>query len=87
MMVAEELPPTTVALVGEMIDANECGVALEILSEMLLEAEAQIEPKVLSVVDGLVESMGLDRVNAERLRGLVHPGPGLLRGACNWGWS
>lgn len=75
MMVAEELPPVTVALVGEMIDANECGVALEILSEMLLEAEAQIEPEVLGVVDGLVESMGLERVNAERLRGLVRPGP------------
>jgi hypothetical protein len=75
VIVSEDLSPVTVALIDELIDANECGVALEILSDMLSEAGAQIEPDVFDVVGELVESMDMDRENAERLRGLVRRRP------------
>lgn len=66
--VADQLPRVTVQLVGEMIDANECGVALETISEMLVESRAAITPDVLTSVSELVEMMGLPADNLERLR-------------------
>lgn len=69
--VADQLPPVTVQLVGEMIDANECGVALETISEMLVESHASIGLDVLMNVEDLAASMNMSAVNAERLRPLV----------------
>lgn len=69
--VADKLPRVTVQLVAEMIDANECGVALETVSEMLVESRAAITPDVLTSASELVEAMGLPAVNVERLRPLV----------------
>lgn len=69
--VADQLPPITVQLVGEFIDANECGVALEIMSEMLVESRATIAPVVVTSVNELVETMQLPAVNVDRLRPLV----------------
>lgn len=69
--VADQLPAVTVGLVDEMIDANECGVALEIVSEMLVESRAVISGQTLSDVAALVDEMGLDRVTVDRLRPCV----------------
>ena len=58
----------TVGIVDELIDANECGVAIEIMSERLVESGAVISAETLSDVSLLVEEMGLDQVKVERLR-------------------
>ena len=71
VMVGHQLPRVTVQLVAEMIDANECGVALETISEMLVESRATIAPDVLASVTELVEAMDLPVVNIERLSPLV----------------
>jgi hypothetical protein len=69
--VAPQLPSVTIGLVDEMIDANECGVALEIMSEMLVESRAIISSQELAMIRELVETMRLDPINVERLRPLV----------------
>lgn len=69
--VAELLPSLTVGLVTEMIDANECGVALEMMSEMLVESEAVLDVTIVENFARLVEVMGMEAVNVERLRPLV----------------
>jgi hypothetical protein len=74
--VEAQLPSTTVDLVSEMIDANEPGVALETISEMLVESQGIISADILTLVRELVETMGLNRINVERLRPLVLPKEG-----------
>jgi hypothetical protein len=69
--VADQLPRATIQLAGEMIDANECGVALETISEMLVESRAAVAPDVLTNVGELVAAMGLPAVNVDRLRPLL----------------
>jgi hypothetical protein len=69
--VADQLPAFTVGLVEEMIGANECGLALETMSEMLVESEGRIEREVVVATEELVRLMGLDEVNFDRLRTLV----------------
>jgi hypothetical protein len=69
--VSPQLLPQTVELASEMIDANECGVAVETISEMLAEAGAPISHDVLMQAAGLVNLMGLDDVNVKRLQPLV----------------
>ena len=69
--VADQLPGVTAQLVGEMIDANEFGVALEILSEVLADSHAAITAGVVKDVAALAELVGLPPVNADRLRPLV----------------
>lgn len=69
--VAPQLPAVTVGIVDEMVDANECGVAIEIISEMLVESDAMISEETLSDVSSVVTDIGLDQVNVDRLRPLV----------------
>jgi hypothetical protein len=69
--VADQLPTFTVGLVDEMIGANECGLALETMSEMLVESDGRIEREVVVATEELVRFMGLDDVNFDRLRPLV----------------
>lgn len=69
--VAEQLPEQTAGLIDELIDHNECGVAVEMLSEALVEAGATIDQETITSVDGLVTTMELDRDVAVRLRPLV----------------
>ncbi|MGH2585289.1 MAG: MafI family immunity protein [Dehalococcoidia bacterium] len=68
---AEQLPAKTTGMIDELIDHNECGVAVEMLSEAVVEAEASIAPETLTSVEELVTTMGLDRDVAERLRPFV----------------
>jgi hypothetical protein len=68
------LPPLTVGFVSEFIEANECGLALETISEMLLESAAEIDRSTLEAVAELTQDMGLDEVNVARLMPLVRPG-------------
>ena len=68
---APQLPAVTAGLVDEMIDANECGVAIEIMSEMLFEGGGVVSQKTFSEVDALVDELRLDRINVDRLRSHV----------------
>lgn len=69
--VADQVPELTVGLVDELLDANEQGVAVEMLSEMLVESNAEISPDAIAIFEKLVGEMQLDPLNVERLRPLV----------------
>jgi hypothetical protein len=51
--VADQLPAVTAGLVDELLDANEQGVAVEMLSEMLVESNAQIEMAAIYATPGV----------------------------------
>ncbi len=67
---AEFLPAKEVGLVDELIDANESGVALEMLTQMLVDARVSVDAQVIEQIDRLVRDMGLPHEVAERVRGL-----------------
>ena len=53
--VARQLPALTVGIVDEMMTRNESGLALETLSEMLLESGAVISGETLADISSLVD--------------------------------
>ena len=59
------------SLFNELVDANECGVALDMLSEALISSEAKIDDAVFQDVQSLSERMELGATVADRLRPLV----------------
>jgi hypothetical protein len=63
-----KLPEDTVALAGEMVDANEAPIALDMLSEMLVETGSRVSHDVIAEFAALATSLGLDSVTAGRLR-------------------
>jgi hypothetical protein len=69
--VAHQLPVVTVGVADELINANECGVALEIMSEMLVESNAAISRQVADEIESLCNVMGLDPKTVERLKPLI----------------
>jgi hypothetical protein len=69
--VADQLPPITVGIVDELIHANEPAVALEIVSDMLVEAGARINKEILVDVERLAQAMNLEKTIVDRLRPLV----------------
>jgi hypothetical protein len=71
ILVADQLPQVTVGIVSELIDHNESGIAVEMLSEMLVESDAKLSVDVLDAIARLVNEMGLDQTNVERLRPLL----------------
>jgi hypothetical protein len=64
-------PTTQSALLDELIDANECGVAVEMISAMLEEFHAKVTEHEATEVESLVRDMGLDPEVSERVRALV----------------
>ena len=71
----DQLPVVTARLVHELLDANEQGVAVEMLSEMLVESKARISSDTMAVFEDVVDEMKLDQANVERLRPLlIDPG-------------
>lgn len=69
--VADQLPVVTAGLVDELLDANEQGVAVEMLSEMLVQSNARISPETMAVFEDVVVAMGLNSANVDRLRPLM----------------
>jgi hypothetical protein len=59
------------SLFNELVDANECGVALDMLSEVLASSNARIDNTVLQDVRSLSDQMGLGPVIVDRLRPLL----------------
>ena len=68
IMVADQLPRTTVALATEIVDANESGIALETISEMLVESDGRLSAEAFGTGSDLVVTMGLDHDVVDRLR-------------------
>jgi len=65
------LTPVTVGLTHEMIDASESPIALDMMSEMLVEAGASLDRRTVDEVADLATAMGLGREAAARLEPLV----------------
>ena len=57
--VAEAFPAPQVSLVDELIDANETGVALEILIGILADARVPVASSVVEQILGLAREMEL----------------------------
>lgn len=71
--VADAFPAQQVGLVDELIDANEAGVALEMLVGMLDEAHTHLSREVVNQVERLAKDMELSSDLAERVRALEGP--------------
>jgi hypothetical protein len=65
--VERELLPRTVEIVSELIDHNECAIAIEMMSEMLNETGGSISSDALNSLSELVAEMGLDEITVARL--------------------
>jgi hypothetical protein len=66
-----QLAPNTVELATEMVDANEAPIALDMISEMLVDGRAEISPQVFDEIQDLAAGLGLEPAVSERLRELV----------------
>ena len=68
IMFADQLTSRTAGVVDELIDHNESGVAIEVLSEALDESGVEIPADALSLLAELVAKLHLDPINVDRLR-------------------
>ena len=64
----ESIAAKELSLFNELVDANECGVALEMLSEALASSDARIDAAVIQDVRSLSDQMGLGPAVVDRLR-------------------
>jgi hypothetical protein len=65
------ISPEQLSLFNELVDANECGVALDMLTEALASANAKIDDAVIQDVRSLSDDMRLSPAILERLRPLL----------------
>jgi hypothetical protein len=65
--VRPDIPSTTADLADEMIEANESQIALEMLSEVLVERKASVTREVVSEFRSLAAELGLSAEVAGRL--------------------
>ena len=70
--VSDMFPSQQVQLLDELIDANESGVALEMLAEMLVEVGAALDGELVRQIERLAHDMGL---SPEIGAGLKESGP------------
>jgi hypothetical protein len=70
-IVRDKLPPDLRGLVEELIEANESGVALEMISEALADGNEHLSQQALADIATLVASMDLSAEVADRLRPLA----------------
>jgi len=68
--VSEAFPARQVGVVEELIDANEPGVALEMLVGMLVEARVSIAESTIEQIEGLVKEMRLSADTVQLLTDL-----------------
>lgn len=68
--VADVFASQQVGLVDELIDANEAGVALEMLVGMLAETHSAVSSEVVHQIERLVMDMELSSDVVEQLKGL-----------------
>lgn len=68
---ADTLQPDAVKFLTEMLDANELGLALEMMVEALEEANTPITPDISSTLEALARKMKMDYNVQGALQGLV----------------
>ena len=68
--VSAAFAPEQLGLVEELIDANEAGVALEMLIEMLVEAGVPIVRTIIDQITTLVQEMSLPASTAQQVKKL-----------------
>jgi hypothetical protein len=71
ILVADQLPERTASLVEELIDHNESGVALEIMSDILVESGGALSAEAFEIAVSAAETMRLDRHCIDQLRSLL----------------
>ncbi len=69
--VGDQLPVETAGFVDELIDSSEFGIALETMSEALVEAAAAIDAETLAMTRSLADAMELGSQVHARLAPLV----------------
>jgi hypothetical protein len=65
------LPNADAEFVAELIDVHELGLALEVLSNMLVESKVALEPVTMREIEDLAETMGLKADVVDQLRDLA----------------
>ena len=69
--VESDLPAGQVDVLAELIDHNEPGVAVEMITAILAEVGAEIAADQVGQIESLVRDMGLDDSVARQARALV----------------
>jgi hypothetical protein len=69
--VEHTLRPCQIAAIGELIDHDEPGVAVEMITAMLAEVGARITADQAAQVERLVQEMGLDESASRQARTMV----------------
>jgi hypothetical protein len=60
LLVGVHFPQSRREIIRELIDANECGLALEVLSEALVEQNVEIEPDLANSILRLARTMQME---------------------------
>jgi hypothetical protein len=58
--VADLLPVTTAAFVGDLLDHNELGLALEVMVDVLVESRATVRKDLVADLSDLARTMEMD---------------------------
>jgi hypothetical protein len=67
----DRLSDEDVRIVDELVDANECGLALETISDALAEDTVRLDRSAVDEISSLADTMGLPTELAGRLRPLI----------------
>lgn len=71
IITGSSISPQQLSLLNELVDANEPGLALEMLTEALASADAKIGQAVFRDIQSISEKMKLDPEIVDRVRPLV----------------
>jgi hypothetical protein len=74
---ADQLPAITLEVLRELLEANEPGVAVEILSEVLAEEDARIAPPAFAALEEAASELDLAPSVVDQLRPLVSADDGV----------
>jgi hypothetical protein len=70
-MTGASISERDLSLFNNLVDANEYGIALDMLTEALVSSSARIDPAVFREIQTLSEQMKLEPEVVDRLRPLV----------------
>lgn len=64
------ISPEQLSLFSELVDSNECGIALDMLSEALASSNARVHSAIIHDMQSLSDQMGLKPEVLDRIRSL-----------------
>ena len=71
IMTGASISPEQLGLFNDLVDANEYGIALDMLTETLVASGAKIDATAFRDIQSLSEQMGLEPEVIDRLRPIV----------------